>query len=460
MIVRTELVKSLRRTRTYVAFGILILIPMIMAVAIELNPPDAGGQGRLLYLASQTGLILPAFALRITSAFLLVIVVALFGGDAIAGEASWGNLRYLLMRPIGRGRLIAAKFAVAVFCAWLAVVLVVVTGLIVGIVFFGADPVQLSFGPFSFSQSTGDILGHLAVATVYVAWSLTGVVAFSFMVSCMTDAPFGAIFAGVGLYFTSLILDSITSLGSLRYALPTHYFDTWVDLVTHGEWHSDLWRGVAAAVRVRDRLRVDRALVVQAQRHPQLTWRTGRRSRRCRRLRARSCWPSRRSPRPAPRTARRELPSARSRRGCVRCWCSRAFEDPPEKIMWGDRHWSIVPGGRAWVEVAPDAVYLAMSLRNVGAGMAVIHGWHADPLVEFGRQGHTDPAEFRPQTRDLYVPPGDSSFWQGAFREGDERAREEFAAAIGRREILTVELLYGDHEGGQRTISRYALGAP
>lgn len=243
-VIRTELVKSLRRTRTYVAFGIIILIPIIMAVAINLNPPGREGEGRLLFLASQTGLILPAFALRITSAFLLVIVVALFGGDAIAGEASWGNLRYLLMRPIGRGRLIVAKFLVAVFCAWVAVILVVLTGLVVGIIFFGSDPINLSLGFFSFTQSTSDILTHLGVATAYVAWSLTGVVAFSFMVSCMTDAPFGAIFAGVGLYFTSLILDSITSLGNIRYGLPTHYFDSWVDLVTQGVWHSDMWRGV------------------------------------------------------------------------------------------------------------------------------------------------------------------------------------------------------------------------
>jgi ABC-2 type transport system permease protein len=243
-VIRTELVKSLRRARTYVAFGILVLIPVIMAVAIELNPPGTNAEGRLLFLASQTGLFLPAFALRITSAFLLVIVVALFGGDAIAGEASWGNLRYLLMRPIGRGRLFVAKFCVAVFCAWAAVVLVVVTGLVVGIIFFGSDPIQISLGHFSLSQSTGDILAHLGVATAYVAWSLTGVVAFSFMVSCMTDAPFGAIFAGVGLYFTSLILDSITSLGNIRYALPTHYFEAWVNLVTRGVWQSDMWRGV------------------------------------------------------------------------------------------------------------------------------------------------------------------------------------------------------------------------
>jgi ABC-2 type transport system permease protein len=240
---RTELVKSLRRPRTYVAYGILVLIPIIMAVAINLNPPDARGEGRLLVLASQTGLLLPGFALRVTSAFMLVVVVALFGGDAIAGEASWGNLRYLLMRPVKRGRLVVSKFVVAVFCAWIAVVLVVATALIVGSIVFGTASIP-SFPPCFPGQSSGDILYHLLVSTAYVAWSLTGVVAFSFMVSSMTDAPFGAIFAGVGLYFASLILDAISSLGSIRYVLPTHYFDTWVDLLTRGEFHANLWRGV------------------------------------------------------------------------------------------------------------------------------------------------------------------------------------------------------------------------
>ena len=242
-VVRTELVKNLRRTRTYVAYGILALIPIIMAVAIDLNPPKGRGEGRLLLLASQSGLLLPGFALRVTSAFMLVIVVALFGGDAIAGEASWGNLRYLLMRPVARGRLVFSKFVVAIFCAWVAVVIVVVTALIVGSIVFGTAALP-AFGFFGQPQSNSDILYHLLVSTAYVSWSLTGVVAFSFMVSCMTDAPFGAIFAGVGLYFTSLILDAISSLGNIRYVLPTHYFDRWVDLLTHGEWSADMWRGV------------------------------------------------------------------------------------------------------------------------------------------------------------------------------------------------------------------------
>jgi hypothetical protein len=151
------------------------------------------------------------------------------------------------------------------------------------------------------------------------------------------------------------------------------------------------------------------------------------------------------------------------------------LEDPVEKIMWGDQHWSRVPGGRASVEIGDGAVYLSMSVRNVGSGMAIIHGWRAEASVGFAEllqpevMQHPELVEypdldcFRTQGRDLYVPPGDSSFWQGAFRdrdERDERERKEIAEAIRRREMIIVHLLYGDHEGGQRTISRFSLVPP
>jgi hypothetical protein len=132
-------------------------------------------------------------------------------------------------------------------------------------------------------------------------------------------------------------------------------------------------------------------------------------------------------------------------------------DDPVEKFSWVDGHWSHVPGGRGWVEVTDDVIYLAISVRNAGAGMAVIHGWHADPEVQRTATDHAPLDAFRPQSRDLYVPPGDSSFWQGAFRDGDDEARARFGEVILRRDSITVELLYGDLEGGQRTISRFSL---
>jgi len=250
-LLRTELVKALRRTRTYVIVALVVGIPVIMTIAINANPPSPPGRGgdfgpRLFYLSTQTGLILPAAALRLMSTFLLVVAVAVFGGDAIAGEASWGNLRYLLMRPIGRGRLVAAKLAVAIVCAWLVTVLVVVAGLVAGGITFGFHGLALPNLPVvgNLSQSSGTLLAHLALASVYVAWTLTAVVAFAFMVSCMADAPAGPIFAGIGLYFVATILDNITAIpAGFRELMFTHYYDSWIDMFTRNHVSSDMTKG-------------------------------------------------------------------------------------------------------------------------------------------------------------------------------------------------------------------------
>ena len=324
-----------------------------------------------------------------------------------------------------------SKFVVAMFCAWIAVVLVVVTALDRGCdrVRHRSDPVVPAL--LTNGQSTGDILCHLLVSTAYVAWSLTGVVAFSFMVSCMTDAPFGAIFAGVGLYFTSLILDAISSLGSIRYVLPTHYFDTWVDLLTRGEWHADLWRGVLLQLVYVTVFFLDRAVVVPPEGHQELTdWTTVAELATAAGtlVLAVATFGATRTANRAARTAERAF-EARLRPVLVQ---SRR-EDPVEKIMWGDRHWSRVPGGQAWVEADPEAVYLAMSLRNVGAGMAVIHGWHAESDLEMGIEDHSTGRHVpAPGAATSTCRRRDSSFWQGAFRENDPGGAAEFGALIAR----------------------------
>jgi ABC-2 type transport system permease protein len=242
-VVRAELYKAGRRLRTYVAYGIVAAIPIIITFVLKANPPDGRDGPFLAFLGSQSGLLIPAFALRITSEFLLVVVVALFAGDAIAGEASWGNLRYLLMRPIGRGRLFAAKFIVSVVYAWIAVGIVVVVGAIVGGTVFGFHGISFGVGPFGLSESASSIVGHLAIATVYVSWFLTTIIAFSFMLGCMTDSPGGAILGGIGLWITFAILDAIDSLGQIRYFFPTHWSGAWVDMFTRNSVSDDMIRG-------------------------------------------------------------------------------------------------------------------------------------------------------------------------------------------------------------------------
>jgi hypothetical protein len=131
-------------------------------------------------------------------------------------------------------------------------------------------------------------------------------------------------------------------------------------------------------------------------------------------------------------------------------------EDAPQKISFADDEWLLVPGGAGAAEVSGDAVYLAISLRNVGTGIAVLHGWKFHPERSLGGT-MSDLPDFTRLTRDLYVAAGETGFWQGTFR--DPSAPEFVAAreAIERHGYLSVEILYGNFEGGQRMVSRFQL---
>jgi hypothetical protein len=132
------------------------------------------------------------------------------------------------------------------------------------------------------------------------------------------------------------------------------------------------------------------------------------------------------------------------------------LEDPEERIMFGDRHWVVVPGGQASVEVVEGVVYLAMQVRNVGNGIAVIEAWQPYPGLRLGLEEPVGPQGFRAQTRSLWIPPGDVGFWQGALRDDAGGLRHEIVGAVEAGE-LGVDLVYRDHDGGQRTISRFSL---
>ena len=131
-------------------------------------------------------------------------------------------------------------------------------------------------------------------------------------------------------------------------------------------------------------------------------------------------------------------------------------QDPPQKVGYIDDHWLVLRDGLAAVQVADESIYLAIPLRNVASGLGVLHGWDLWP----GRTGMEPPVaseEFRRQGRDLYVPAGDISFWQAAVRDREDPLYEPLRRAILDGEALSVDVLYGDHEGGQRTITRFRL---
>jgi hypothetical protein len=135
------------------------------------------------------------------------------------------------------------------------------------------------------------------------------------------------------------------------------------------------------------------------------------------------------------------------------------FGDPVQKIMFVERHWVRAEGGRGVAEHRNGNIYLAISLRNVGAGIGVCQAWAARGGIQpSGTVPHHLPeAAFRTQTRDLYIPAGDLGMWQGALRDPEDPAHAEVAEAIDTLEPITIELLYSDQVGGQRTITRFGL---
>jgi hypothetical protein len=132
------------------------------------------------------------------------------------------------------------------------------------------------------------------------------------------------------------------------------------------------------------------------------------------------------------------------------------LDDPPQKVLFAEGTWLAVPGGGATLEVTDSAVHMAITVRNVGTGLAVLHGWHirAGLLTE---RAHPPLAEFTSQVRDIYVAPGDNGFWQGALRDPAAVEYQVVTAAIKTGDSLLLSLLYGDFEGGQRVITQFAL---
>jgi len=133
------------------------------------------------------------------------------------------------------------------------------------------------------------------------------------------------------------------------------------------------------------------------------------------------------------------------------------LDDPPQKVGFSDDRWFRVPGSQAIAEAADGAVYFAIAVRNVGTGIAVLHGWYLHTEDLMGVRAHASIDDFRRLTRDLYVAPGELGFWQGAIRDSSDALFGVARDAIADRRRIGVEVLYGDHELGQRSITLFLL---
>jgi hypothetical protein len=131
-------------------------------------------------------------------------------------------------------------------------------------------------------------------------------------------------------------------------------------------------------------------------------------------------------------------------------------DDPEQAVRFGDGFLIHVRGHAGTIELQRENLYMAISVRNGGSGLALIQGWRVEVADQTSNQPPpTD--EFRRQQRDIYIPPGEVGFWQGAIRDRSDPAYDEIRSAMRSGSRVSVDLIYGDYEGGQRTIARIGL---
>ncbi|NUO61120.1 MAG: ABC transporter permease subunit [Hamadaea sp.] len=251
LTVGSEWGRQWRRRRTQLALGFMVLLPLILLIAFEFgsdSSDEGGGRGQfsaLVDVATAGGLNFALFTLFVSSGFLLVVVVALFCGDTVASEASWGSLRYLLAIPVPRARLLGVKLTVALgYCA-LAMLTLLATALAVGTLRYGWHPLRSGLAA---DIPAGEGLVRLLAVTGYLGLSLLVVAGLAFLLSTLTDAPLGAVGGAVLLYIVSSILNQITALGGLRNLLPTHYSQAYLGLLTTPVQVDDAVKGAISAL--------------------------------------------------------------------------------------------------------------------------------------------------------------------------------------------------------------------
>jgi ABC-2 type transport system permease protein len=232
-----ELYRQLKRKRTAFAYGFVLSLPILVAIAVKFGPSgNSGGPTRLgsgstdlIGLATLGAANFTVTMLYFATPFLLVTVIALFNGDTVASEASWSTLRYLLASPVPRTRLLIQKIKVSLTLSLIAILLMPISAWIVGLIAFGNAPLQTPLGA---TLSNSVALGRVAIISGYLALSLLFIAGLAFYLSVRTDAPLGAVGVAVGISILLNILDAITALGRIREWLPVHYAFTWFDALS------------------------------------------------------------------------------------------------------------------------------------------------------------------------------------------------------------------------------------
>ena len=248
-MIAVELSKLLRRPHTWISIALLCLLPAIVAVFLAATDvaPRPGEGPAFLSAVLANGALFPAAALGIVLPLFLPVAVAVVACDSVAGEASTGTLRYLLVRPVGRTRLLVAKLAAVMAFLFISVIAVAVTAYIVGTRLFVPEPGSPPTVVTGLSGSTltkEQLAWRTALVILYIAWSMLGVAAVALFLSTVTDSGLGAALGALAVLVMSQVLVTLDAASSVKAYLPTRYWLAWVDFFRDPILWRDIERGL------------------------------------------------------------------------------------------------------------------------------------------------------------------------------------------------------------------------
>lgn len=221
-LLATELSVLFRRRRTWAMLAALAAVPTMIAIVVRVTRAGGGGAGpAFLDRIENNGLFVVFVALGVCVPLFLPLTVGVVAGDTIAGEASNGTLRYLLISPAGRIRLLAVKYVGAAAFCLAATLVVCLAGAIMGFALFPSGSVTILSGD---TVSLGDALGRSLLVALYVTVSLLGLSAIGLFLSTLTDVPVGAMAATIILSVASEVLDQLPQLDWLHPWLFSNYW--------------------------------------------------------------------------------------------------------------------------------------------------------------------------------------------------------------------------------------------
>ena len=242
---RIEFIRQLKRRRTQLVALVLLVLPILVALAFKVGGQQTSGGAALVDIATTGAANFALFTEFAAIGFLLVVIVALFCGDTVASEASWSSLRYLLAMPVPRARLLRQKLVVSLALSFGANLLLPVWGYVVGGLFFGWAPAR---SPLGGTFTTSEAFTRLAIVVGYACVQSLVVASLAFLLGVITDAPLGAVGGAVLLVVLSNILDSISALDPYRQYLPTHYQYSWLDAFGPTVVWDDMTRGIGLSL--------------------------------------------------------------------------------------------------------------------------------------------------------------------------------------------------------------------